>query len=251
MYGRDSQWWHKHKLPSQLACHAPQTPPLTCVHVCVCARACVHVCVCVCVYVCVYSCVCLCVRTCACMCVCVCAYARARVCVQVRVCVLVCVCACVCVFVFVRAHMCMHVRVCVRACARVCVHVCVRVCVCVCVRVEYLHDPVATFPHSHAKPQLGFSSVRRGAFQHLYSARGGDPHIWVWVLRCKRRSICMSIQREVRTLEKLQKVKLSDSKELMQASSPQTKEGRLSKLDEDYQAVELQYSCTIERLAVK
>ena len=48
-------------------------------------------------------------------------------------------------------------------------------------------------------------------------------------------------------------MKLPDSKELMQASSPQTKEGRLSKLDEDYQALdlELQYSCTIERLAVK
>ena len=81
---------------------------------------------------------------------------------------------------------------------------------------------------------------------------GNASHtVEVWVLRCKGRSIRTSIQREVRTLEKLQKMKLPDSKELMQASSPQTKEGRLSKLDEDYQALELQYSCTIERLAVK
>ena len=81
----------------------------------------------------------------------------------------------------------------------------------------------------------------------------GVWHITAWVLRCKGRSMCIytCIQREVRTIEKLQKMKLPDSKELMQASSPQTKEGRLSKLDEDYQALELQYSCTIERLAVK
>ena len=58
-------------------------------------------------------------------------------------------------------------------------------------------------------------------------------------------------QREVRTLEKLQKMKLPDSLELMQASSSQTKEARLSKLEEEYQALELQYFSTIERLAVK
>ena len=86
--------------------------------------------------------------------------------------------------------------------------------------------------------------------RHTVEERG-VCHITAWVLRYKGRSIRTSIQREVRTLKKLQKMKLLDTKELMQASSPQTKEGRLSKLDEDYQALEVQYSCTIERLAVK
>ena len=31
--GRNSQWWHKHKLPSQLACHTPQTLPLSTAHI--------------------------------------------------------------------------------------------------------------------------------------------------------------------------------------------------------------------------
>ena len=58
-------------------------------------------------------------------------------------------------------------------------------------------------------------------------------------------------QREVRTLEKVKKMKLPDSEELMQASTPQTKEDRLSKLEEEYRALELQYSSVIERLAMK
>ena len=103
----------------------------------------------------------------------------------------------------------------------------------------------------------GMSSIMLG---HVWRLGGGSKMgrerrkcltVEVRVLRCKGRSIRTSIQREVRTLEKLQKMQLPDSKELMQASSPQTKEGRLSKLDEDYQALELRYSCTIERLAVK
>ena len=58
-------------------------------------------------------------------------------------------------------------------------------------------------------------------------------------------------QREVRTLEKVKKMKLPDSEELMQASTPQTKEDRWSKLEEEYRALELQYSSVIERLAMK
>ena len=77
-----------------------------CVHMRVCARACVCACMCVCMCVhmrvcaraclCVYACVCACVCVYACVCVCV----RVRACVCVYVCgVCVCACACVCVCV--------------------------------------------------------------------------------------------------------------------------------------------------------
>ena len=61
--------------------------------------------------------------------------------------------------------------------------------------------------------------------------------------------LCM--QREVRTLEKLKKMELPDSAELMQASSSQTNEDRITKLEEEYKALELQYFYVIERLAMK
>ena len=59
------------------------------------------------------------------------------------------------------------------------------------------------------------------------------------------------MQREVRTLEKLKKMELPDSAELMQASSSQTNEDRITKLEEEYKALELQYFYVIERLAMK
>ena len=96
-----------------------------------------------------------------------------------------------------------------------------------CFKAPHIHQAFSQVMEEECRTKLKLTKVQARRVYEILRLRATDKsnaeQYREYRLMVKNK-LNSSYQREVRTLEKLQKVKLPDSKELMQASSPQTKD---------------------------